>query len=120
LPRAGSDVPVALEVRVEGDRERWVRHNDGRRVVTVEWARDGLLIEAMGLTSFSSALSVDGSCLRYEFRRAWFAGIPLPRRLAPFVEGRVDADERGWRVVVRIAAPFLGELVHYDGWVEPE
>ena len=58
--------------------------------------------------------------MRYEFRRAWFAGIPLPVWLSPYVDGYVDAGETGWRVVVHIFAPFLGEIVHYEGWVEPE
>ncbi len=65
-------------------------------------------------------LEIDGSRLRYVFHRAWFAGIPIPRRLSPSVESYVDAGETGWRVVVRIFAPFLGELVHYEGWIEPE
>lgn len=120
LPRAGRDIAVRLEVYVEGDRERWVRWFAHQRVETVQWERDGALIEALGATTFSSALVVVGSCLRYEFRRAWVAGIPLPRRLGPVIDGWVDAGSNGWRVVVRIAAPLLGELVRYEGWVEPE
>jgi hypothetical protein len=107
-------------VEVEGDRERWVRHLPGRRLETVQWARGDLLMEAVGPTSFSSALVVDGPCLRYVFGRAWFLGVPLPRRLAPVVDGSACAGDGGWRVAVRIAAPVLGELVRYEGWVEPE
>lgn len=120
LPEAGRDVPVRLEVEVEGDRERWVRHLQGRRLETVQWARGGLLMERYGPTAFASALVIEGSCLRYEFRRAWVTGVRLPRRLSPRVDGRVDAGDGGWRVAVRIGAPCLGELVHYEGWVEPE
>ncbi|MGH7138106.1 MAG: DUF4166 domain-containing protein [Pirellulales bacterium] len=120
LPEAGKNVPVVVEVKVEGDRERWVRHFAGRRVETVQWMRGELLMESSGATSFSSALSLEGSCLRYEFRRAWFAGIRLPRRLAPSVDGRVDAGDGGWRLAVGISAPLFGELVRYEGWVEPE
>jgi hypothetical protein len=120
MPEAGTDVPIRLQVIVDGERERWVRHFREQRVETVQWMRGDLLMEAFGLTSFSSALVIDGSCLRYEFRRAWWAGIPLPPGMAPFVDGRVDAGEDGWRVSVRIGAPFLGELVHYQGWIGPE
>jgi hypothetical protein len=120
MPEAGIDVPIRLEVIVEGDRERWVRHFHKQRVETVQWMRGELLMEAFGSTSFSSALVIAGSCLRYEFRRAWFAGIPFPPGMAPFVEGRADACENRWRVSVRIGAPLLGELVHYEGWIEPE
>ena len=70
--------------------------------------------------SFSCSLDVRGSRVDYVFERAWFLGIPVPPRLAPVVEGYVDAGERGWRVVVHVFAPFLGEIVHYEGWVEPK
>jgi Domain of unknown function (DUF4166) len=120
MPRAGEDVPVRLEVLIEGDRERWVRRFPGQCLRSVQWVDRHLLMERFGLSSFSSALVVQGSRMRYEFRQAWFAGIPLPVWLSPYVDGYVDADEAGWRVAVHIFAPFLGEIVHYEGWVEPE
>jgi hypothetical protein len=120
LPRAALAVPVRLQVVVEGERERWIRDFHGHRVVTVAWAWGDLLMESLGWTSFASALVLDGSRLRYEFRRAWFAGIPIPRRLSPSVESYVDAGDAGWRVMVRITVPFLGELVRYEGWIEQE
>jgi hypothetical protein len=120
MPEAGTDVPIRLHVIVEGDRERWVRFFDAHRVETVQWMRGNLLMEAFGSVTFSSELVIDGSCLQYVFRRAWFAGIPLHRALSPSVDGSVNASDHGWRVSVRIFAPFLGELVHYEGWIEPE
>jgi hypothetical protein len=76
-------------------------------------------MERSGPVCFACAMALDGSRLRYEFRRAWFAGIPIPRWLSPGVESYVDAGDVGWRVVVRVLAPALGELVRYEGWVEP-
>jgi hypothetical protein len=119
LPKAGENVPICLEVVVQGDRERWLRHFPGRCTTTVEWADGNLLMERFGLSSFSSILAVEGSRVRYIFQRAWLAGIPLPVWLSPHVESYVDAGETGWRVVVHIFAPILGEIVHYEGWVEP-
>lgn len=120
MPRAGVEVPVRLRVVPEGDRERWIRDFDGHPIETVEWSRGEILMERSGPVCFSCALVLDGSRLRYEFRRAWFAGIPIPRRLSPDVESYVDAGEAGWHVVVRVRVPLLGELVGYEGWVEPE
>jgi hypothetical protein len=120
LPKAGRDVPVRLEVKVEGDRERWLREFPSGPLRSVQWARGDLLMEAFGLTSFSAALVVDRSSLRYEFRRAWFAGLPLPAWLSLYVDGRVHADDAGWRVVVHVFAPLVGEILHYEGRVEPE
>jgi hypothetical protein len=120
LPRAGKDVPVRLEVKVVGDREHWLRHFPGHCLRSVQWAKGNLLMESARLGSFASALVVDRSSLRYEFRRAWFAGIPLPAWLSPYIEGRVEAGQSGWRVTVHVFAPFVGQIVKYEGWVEPE
>jgi hypothetical protein len=121
MPKPGMGVPVKLCVIVEGDRERWVREFDGQRTVeTVQWAADGLLMEGLGPAYFASELVLDGPCLRYEFRRAWLAGMPLPRGLSPHIAGTVIAGEGSWRIDVDIAAPILGSLVRYSGEIEPE
>jgi hypothetical protein len=120
MPRAGRDVPVRLEVKVEGDRERWIRHFPGRTLTSTQWADGSLLIESFGLHSFSSAVAVDRTSLRYEFRRAWFAGVALPPWLSPYIDGRLRAGDAGWEVAVHVFAPFLGEIFHYEGWVTPE
>jgi Domain of unknown function (DUF4166) len=120
MPRAGDNVPVQLEVVPLKDREIWLRHFPGQTLKSVQWAREHLLIERFGLVWFSSTLELRGSRVVYVFARAWFLGVPVPPCLAPVVDGYVDAGENGWRVVVHIFAPFLGEIVHYEGWVEPE
>ena len=120
FPPAGVNVPVVLEVVALRDRERWVRRFPTKTVVSTQWERDQLLIEAFGLYSFSSRLSLAGADLVYEFYQARLAGVPLPRWFAGHAEGMVTGDENGWRVVVRIFAPVLGEIVHYEGRVEPE
>jgi hypothetical protein len=120
MPRAGDAVPVTLRVAVEGDRERWTRDFAGHRVETIQWARGDLLMEARGLVHFSTDLVLEGSRLTYRFRRAWVAGVPFPRWLSPGVVSHVEAGDDGWFVVVRVVAPFLGELVRYEGWIEPE
>jgi Domain of unknown function (DUF4166) len=120
MPKSGLQVPVQLRIEVRGDRERWVRHFGGRPFVTEQWERDGLLMERSGAVTFSCAMWVDGARLHYEFRRAWFLGLPMPRRLSPSVVSWVDAGDGGWTIVVRIFVPILGALVSYEGWVEPE
>jgi hypothetical protein len=120
MPKAGENVPVQLEVIALEDREIWLRHFPGQILKSVQRDRGGLLLERFGLGSFSSTLEVCGSRVVYRFGRAWFLGVPVPRRFAPFVESYVDAGETAWLVVVRLFAPLLGEIVHYEGWVEPE
>ena len=120
FPRAGANANVDLEVSVEGDRERWCRRFSHETVVSVQWEEGQVLIEQFGMSSFSSNLRISGDELIYEFRRAWLAGIPLPRWLSPRVEGVVKGEVDGWRVVTRVFAPVLGEILHYEGRVRPE
>ncbi len=120
LPQAGGAVPVRLQVVVEGDKERWYRHFPGHSMSTSQWANGDCLIESNGLGSFQFALVIDGSRLTHEFRQARCAGIPLPRTLAPYVNGWVDAGDTGWNVFVHIFFPWVGEIASYEGWVEPE
>jgi Domain of unknown function (DUF4166) len=120
MPRAGENVPVHLQVVAIEDREIWLRHFLGQTLKSVQSARGELLMERFGLGSFSCTLEVRGSRVVYVFKRSWFLGVPLPQWLAPCVDSYVDANETGWLVVVHIFAPLLGEIVHYEGWVEPE
>src|SRR5258707_15637629 len=48
FPAAGEAVPVHLQIDVDRDRERWVREFGGHKLVTVQWARDGYLMERAG------------------------------------------------------------------------
>ena len=120
MPRAGDAVPVRLEVVVEGEKERWYRHFPGRSLASSQWADGHLLKESFGLGSYTWELVIDGSRLTHEFRQARFAGVPIPRKMAPYVDGWVDAGETGWNVEVHIFFPVLGEIASYEGWVEPE
>jgi hypothetical protein len=89
-------------------------------MVTTQWAHHGFLMEAYGPTCFASALVLEGATLRYEFRRAWLGGVPLPRWLSPKIEGAVHGAAGGWQLEVHVAGPIVGMLVHYHGWIEPE
>ncbi len=120
LPRPGSDVPIQLHVTVEGERERWVRDFGGHRVVTVQWAHGDVLMESSGWTSLAAELVIDGSRLRYVFRRAWFAGIPIRADCLLRSRALWRPAETGWSVLVRLSLPMLGELIRYEGWIEPE
>jgi hypothetical protein len=120
FPRAGAAVPVRLEVAPEGTSERWYRHFPDRKLSSLQWANGPWLEESFGMGAYRWELLIEGKRLTHEFRQARVAGIPVPRALAPFVNGWVDADDSGWTVVVHIFFPLLGEIVGYEGRVEPD
>jgi hypothetical protein len=115
FPHAGEAVELKLEVSPTEDGERWVRAFPGRPLVTVQTARGDLLIERGGPMRFGLAVEVVGGGMTFRTRRAWFLGVPLPRRLAPDV-----AVERGWNVAVRLTMPLVGRLLDYEGEVVPQ
>jgi Domain of unknown function (DUF4166) len=120
LPAQGDQVAMRLRVLVEGDRERWVRDFDGVRMETGQWLHAGLLVEAAGplRAGFRVAAGLEG--LRFELARAWLFALPLPRALVPHTTAEARAEESGWRIDVRVEAPFIGLLARYHGGVVPE
>jgi Domain of unknown function (DUF4166) len=120
LPRAGDNLPVRLEVRIDGARERWLRNFPDRTLDSLQWTERGLMLEAMGPLRLGFRLAVDGNALRYELVRAWFLGVPLPRFLAPRASALTVARDDVWTVEVALAVPLLGEIVRYEGLLQPE
>jgi hypothetical protein len=120
MPPATDDVPVRLDVVVDGEREHWRRYFGDHCLASVQWAQGELLMESFGAGAFASAIAIEGSRMRYDVRRTWLAGAPIPGWSAPEIDGHVDAGETGWRVVTHFAVPILGKIVHYEGIVELE
>lgn len=124
MPAAGDDVSVALAVTRTDAEETWSRSFAGRPLLTRQWMARGLLVEALGLVLCVFRLRVDGRALVFDQVGASFGGrrfsIPMPRLLAPRIEGRaVDEGDRV-HVHVRISAPLAGLLVSYEGLVTTE
>lgn len=119
LPHAGEGVLVTLAVDRTPDGERWTRDFDGRTLRTIQWRRRTLLVEALGLVQCLFRLHAAKGALVFEQVGALLGlgrlVLPLPRFLAPRVEGRVEALGEGIHVDIRIHAPGGGLLVAYDG-----
>jgi hypothetical protein len=125
LPAPGTDVPVRLTVTPHAQGERWHRRF-GQRVLQTEQAErpGGLLAERVGPLVLLFRLQADeaGALVFQQIGAALRLGparLPLPRRLAPQVDARVQGDgpER-LRVSVQTSAPLLGRLLAYEGTVE--
>lgn len=123
LPPAGESVPVTLRCTCEKSAGRtveiWDRHFDGFRMRSMQWAEGGRLVEKFGWISLGYRLRVEPSLLRLEVTNAWFAGVPIPLWLAPTGEGLERADPDGRLSIRAVAyAPFLGQIVCYEGILE--
>ncbi len=124
MPRVSEGCPVRLQVETIPDGELWRRTFAGAPLVTYQAQEGAFLLEAMGLFQCFFRLSaVDGALIFEQVGAALgyrSLAIPLPRFLAPFVEGRAAPERDDVRVDVRIHAPVVGLLVAYDGLVSPQ
>jgi hypothetical protein len=122
MPRASEKITVRLAVELRDGKEIWTRAFGEDPVTTVQWARRGLLLEALGLVICVFRLREEGAALVFDQIGARFGGarfaFPLPRFLAPRVVGRSEAHDGSVKVDVRIHAPGVGLLVAYEGDVE--
>lgn len=119
LPPPGENIPIHLQIRVDGPREQWIRHYGSHCMRTWQWVQNGLLIEAAGPCRFGFLLSVEDDRMRFTFVRSWLGGLPLPRFLEVRIHATATARETSWWVDVRIESAPLGLLAHYEGEVTP-
>ncbi|WP_437284440.1 DUF4166 domain-containing protein [Sorangium sp. So ce406] len=121
MPEAAEDVAVTLAVEPRADGERWIRTFGTRLLRSTQWRSGDLLVEALGLVQCWFRLRAEGGALVFEQVRSTIGlrsfGLPLPRWLAPRVEGRAEALRDEVQVDVRIFAPVAGLLVAYEGRV---
>ena len=96
-----------LRVIPEDDSERWVRDFAGHKLVSVQRARDGLMIESIGLLRLGFHLHAEGTALRLELRKVWLLGIRWPLWFAPGGSGVETGLEGGCAILVRATAPLL-------------
>jgi hypothetical protein len=124
FPPAAADVAVSVTMRVEGNRERWVRRFGSARFESVlrqdEAAAPGALVERFGPFSFDVQLVTDGTCIKMPVSHGRFLGIPLPSWLTPESRTREFVDAQGRAGFdVEIVLPRIGRLVRYRGALEP-
>jgi hypothetical protein len=122
LPRAGTAVPVVLEVSRHGGEERWWRRFDEDVLVHSRQSAgpDGCLRERYGPVELALELRAVDGALRVTGRSAALRLGPLrwtvPALVAPHVDASV-ASSGGAAVVVqvRIALRLTGPLLAYQG-----
>ena len=123
FPRAGENVPVRVDFKVEDGRERWTRTFAGRSFHSTQEQGRGrfewLVCERFGPLCIGMALVLDGARLRLIVRRWSVFGIALPLWLAPRGDAYEYAEDGRFHFHVEIAHPLTGLIVGYRGWLVP-
>lgn len=125
LPPA-SEVPVKLVIRKKGEGETWARHFGDHFFQTFLFLHnetknsDGqfLLRERFGPFCFGIALTVHAETVQWSIDRWWFAGVPLPKFLAPLSQTKEFIDDKGrYAFDIDLSVPLFGRLIAYRGWL---
>ena len=82
--------------------------------------RDGLLEEALGPARFRFVLSVADGGVAWRVAGMRVMGVPLPAAWFKAVTARQSVRAGRYTFDVRAELPWIGLLVHYQGWLESE
>lgn len=123
FPPAGQNVPVRVTFTRSRAGEHWQRDFGGNRFASHQAEGTGqaahLLSERFGPFKFDIALVVDGDYLRLVPRRWSFLGLPMPRWLMPNGDNFETVEDGRFRFNVEIRLPLAGNVVRYQGWLQP-
>ncbi len=112
------DVPLSLTITPLEDGERWDRNFGGRVMSTVQFARDGWLIEHLGPVRIHMRPVIDGNRFSVRPERWCLLGVPLPKVLMPTSENAETDEDGTFHFDVSISAPLIGSIVSYRGYLE--
>jgi len=118
LPRRDARVPLRFELEAGPEGEIWTRHFGPQVMTSVLRARQGVLVERLGVMILQSRLYRDGDCLRMQVLRARLFGmLPLPLWTMPAVQADESAQHGRIHFTIRVAWSWLGLLVAYQGFL---
>jgi hypothetical protein len=119
LPPAGDNVAVFLDVTALREGERWQRRFGAARFDTVQRFKGGRLLERAGLATIAFDVRAEETGMSFASVSYSFAGLRVPRWLAPSIEATTSATPEGWSMEVRVSAPHVGLVERYGGCVVP-
>lgn len=121
LPAPGLQQALALTIERHGTREVWTRRFTARRMRSTldRRADSSLLYERLGPAVLGFALRRDGDTIDWQLRSLAVFGLPMPRAVHGKVLSQSGCRDGRYHFSVDVRLPALGQLVAYDGWLEP-
>lgn len=118
FPRAGSGVPVTLDVEMTKDGFLWKRTFAGKPLASALRERRGDLVEEFGPVKLAFRLFDVGPVTEWRMTGMRLGFLPVPRFLALRISVVTRLSGNGWFVDVRIAAPLVGPVCRWHGFME--
>jgi hypothetical protein len=121
LPSPGPQQALALTIERNGTREVWTRRFGHRRMQSVldRHAGSPLLYERLGPATLGFALRHDDDAIDWQLRSLHVFALPLPRAWHGTVLSRSGYRDGRYHFSVDVRLPLLGQLIGYQGWLEP-
>ncbi|MEG3050403.1 MAG: DUF4166 domain-containing protein, partial [Thermomonas sp.] len=100
--------------------EAWHRDFGGTRMHSRLAFRDGLLRERIGPLQFRHVLLANAGAIWWRVESVRLLGVlPLPARWFRGVRCREREHEDRYEFLVEAALPLVGQVIRYEGWLEP-
>ncbi|MFZ5778945.1 MAG: DUF4166 domain-containing protein [Pseudomonadota bacterium] len=121
FPRESAETPIDVQFEPSGSGELWTRTIGGRVMRSRQFIGvrkpPGWLVERFGLFEFDLEVQTAEQRLALGLRGMRIGRVPLPRMLWPRVDAVETEEEGRFCFDVQIAAPLIGRLVRYRGWL---
>jgi hypothetical protein len=120
LPPGMGESPLRVQLRCSKGVETWQRHFAGHAMHSQLRAVDGVLVEALGPLRFVFRLDALDGAIHWTVRSVRLFGVlPLPASWFAAVRCREYQRDGRYAFQVQAALPLLGEVIAYEGWLEP-
>lgn len=120
LPESGENVPTALTIERDSEGETWTRTFGSTALTTAQrYYGKGIIAETHKIFDvYMSVKVVDAEMYMNTLTTALvIAGFPiaLPPYFSSRIEAKVWLESEHIHVLVKVAVPFLGEILSYEG-----
>lgn len=122
FPASGKSVPLRVTIACDSNgTEHWSRIYPARTmrsVMSAPSAADTSVEERFGPLRFRMQLHAHKHGIDFIMKSGQVFGLPMPRWLLPRIAATERADNDRHLFDVSLAAPLLGRLVRYRGWLK--
>ena len=113
-------LPTEVAFSARGQGEQWARRFDRWPMVSRLWAHEGLLREQLGAVRFEFALQAARVASTGRCGGSGRSLLPLPTRWFGGVRCREAWRGERYTFRVDVRLPWVGALIRYEGWLEPQ
>lgn len=117
MPPAADESQLSVRIEAHSWGELWIRHFGAQRMQSRLTVRRGLLVEKLGPLTMFFELRAEGTALYWTPRAGRVLGVPLPIRFFAGVTAVESVCDDRYCFNVRASLPWIGLIVHYQGWL---